>query len=429
MRALTGARLRERRLALGVRQADAARAAGISASYLNLIEHDRRPVGAQVLARLAEVLGVGVETLEEGAEAGLIVALRAAAGEVAGASASIAEVDRLEDFIGRFPGWAAVLAQTHQRAGQLERAVAALNDRITHDPHLSQALHEVLSAVSSVRSTAAILAETEDIAPEWRARFHGNLHEDSERLALGAEALVAYLDGSEAAEEAGAAAPQELFDDWLAARGWHLAALEDGGDIEAEIAALPSLAAQGLARDWARVAAGDVTVLPLAAFQTAVAELEGDPARIAARFGCGILPVMRRMATLPAADAGLVICDASGTLIFRKPAAGFALPRFGAACALWPLYTALSRPMEAVAAQLDLAGRGGQHWRALAYCQPELPQGFGGPQLRYAAMLLMPEAGGALAALRVGSTCRICPETGCPARREASIVTGAGFGF
>ncbi|HRA19993.1 MAG TPA: XRE family transcriptional regulator, partial [Anaerolineae bacterium] len=64
---------------------------------------------------------------------------------------------------------------------------------MSHDPHLSASLHEVLSAVSSVRSTAAILADTEDIEPEWRERFHRNLHEDSERLAAGAEALVAYL--------------------------------------------------------------------------------------------------------------------------------------------------------------------------------------------------------------------------------------------
>ncbi|MDP1576045.1 MAG: helix-turn-helix transcriptional regulator, partial [Cypionkella sp.] len=40
--ALTGTRLRERRVALGQRQADLAETVGISASYLNLIEHNRR---------------------------------------------------------------------------------------------------------------------------------------------------------------------------------------------------------------------------------------------------------------------------------------------------------------------------------------------------------------------------------------------------
>ena len=43
--ALTGTRVRERRLLLGLKQADLARTAGISPAYLNLIEHNRRRVG------------------------------------------------------------------------------------------------------------------------------------------------------------------------------------------------------------------------------------------------------------------------------------------------------------------------------------------------------------------------------------------------
>ena len=65
---------------------------------------------------------------------------------------------------------------------------------MTHDPHLSASLHEVLSSLSSVRATAAILAETADLDAGLAARFHRNLHKDSERLAAGAEALVAFLD-------------------------------------------------------------------------------------------------------------------------------------------------------------------------------------------------------------------------------------------
>ena len=90
---------------------------------------------------------------------------------------------------------------------------------MTHDPHLSAALHELLSALTSVRATAAILAETGDLDPDLQARFHRNLHEDSERLAGGAEALVAFLDGSATAREQGIAAPQEEVEDWLAGAG------------------------------------------------------------------------------------------------------------------------------------------------------------------------------------------------------------------
>ena len=183
--ALSGTRLRERRLAAGLRQADVAAAAGISASYLNLIEHNRRKVGPAVLERLAQVLGIDRAALAKGSDAVLVEGLKSAAARVVEGQA---ELDRLEDLVSRFPGWAALLVGLDARTQTLERAVETLNDRMTHDPHLSQSLHEVLSSLSSVRATAAILAETEDLEPEWAARFHRNLHHDSERLAAGAEA-------------------------------------------------------------------------------------------------------------------------------------------------------------------------------------------------------------------------------------------------
>lgn len=432
MTGLTGSRVRERRLAAGIGQADLARAAGISPSYLNLIEHNRRRIGEAVLARLAGVLGVDPGLLAEGAEASITQDLRAAAEMAAGAKP---ELERIDELLGRFPGWADLLAGQFRRIGHLERMVGALNDRISHDPHLSQALHEVLSAVSSVRSTSAILAETEDIEPEWRARFHGNLHADSERLALGAEALVAYLDGSEQETDMGSAAPQEEMEDWLAGRGWHLEELEAGGKgkaaLEAEVAVLASGAARTLALDWIAQAAEDAQRLPLAAFEAALeGDGSGDPLRLAQQFGTDVLTVFRRLAFRKDAPEGLVVCDGSGALLVRKPVEGFILPRHSAACALWPLYSALARPSQPVSAVAEMPGLAPRRYQLRAYCAVQHPLGFAGPELRDAAMLIAPlppmSASEAPMALKLGSSCRICPRAGCLARREPSIMAEAG---
>ena len=426
MTALTGTRLRERRLAAGLRQAALAERAGISASYLNLIEHNRRAVTPEVLDRLAAALGLEARALAEGSAGALAEELRTAAAALPGAEA---EVARVEDFIGRFPGWAALAAGLHGRAAGLERAVAALNDRLAHDPHLSDALHELLSALSGVRATAAILAETPDLEADWRARFHGNLYRDSERLAEGAEALVTWLDRSEAPAEAGAATPQDEVEGWLAARGWHLPELEDGRPeaLEPEVGALASGAARALARAHLAQAAADAAALPLEPFRAELERMGPDPAALAARFGTGVLAVMRRIALLPGAEAGLVSCDASGTPLFRKPAAGFPLPRFAAACPLWPLYAALGRPGAPVEALVETPGPVRPLFRALAFAEVRLPGGFAGPALREAAMLVLPVAPppGPRQALAVGSSCRICPRPGCPARREPSILDPA----
>ena len=74
---LTGSRIRERRLALGTRQADLARAVGVSPAYLNLIEHNRRRIGGKLLVDLARELNTEPAQLSEGAGQALVERLGA----------------------------------------------------------------------------------------------------------------------------------------------------------------------------------------------------------------------------------------------------------------------------------------------------------------------------------------------------------------
>jgi transcriptional regulator with XRE-family HTH domain len=436
--ALTGTRIRERRMVLGMRQADLARAAGISASYLNLIEHNRRRVGPDLLPKLATVLDVETGALSEGAEAALVEGLRAAAA-IAGqveAISGVPELDRIEEFIGRFPGWATRLAALARRHRELELIVERLSDRMTHDPFLSDALHEVLSAVTALRSTAAILAETEDIDPEWRARFHANMHSDALRMSAGAETLVAYLDGS-GGRDGAATAPLEELELWRASLGYHLPDLESGQGVDDLIDQAPELAsgaARHLARDWAARYRADAAALPLVAFQGAVAELGAAPAPLARRFGVDLAAVMRRLAVMPdTPGTGLVICDGSGTLIFRKALEGFEPPRFGAACPLWPLYQALTRPMQPIHQIVAMAGRLSRRFECFAIAQPRAIPDFDTVPLWEATMLIRPAPDPSAAPDRpagpdwpVGPGCRICQRAACPARREPSILSGEG---
>lgn len=185
--ALTGTRIRERRMLIGMRQADLARDVGISPSYLNLIEHNRRRIGGKLLVDLARKLDVEASALTEGAETALLEALREASGVATG---SPAELSRTEEFAGRFPGWAQLLSDKSRRVDELERIVEMLTERMTHDPFLSASLHEILSTVTAISSSAAILSDTKDIDPEWQARFLRNLVDESQRLNDGAQALV-----------------------------------------------------------------------------------------------------------------------------------------------------------------------------------------------------------------------------------------------
>jgi XRE family transcriptional regulator, fatty acid utilization regulator len=431
---LAGSRIRERRLDKGHKQADLARAVGISPAYLNLIEHNKRRIGGKLLIDLARELDVEATTLTEGAQTALLVALSGAAAGFPGAAP---EVQGLHDMAGRFPGWAALIAAQHRRTQALERTVEALTDRLTHDPQLAASMHEMLSVVTAIRSTSAILAQGGQIDRDWQARFHRNLYEDSQRLAASAQALVQYLDASDSEPgQHGPALPQEDLEIWLEARGHHVAELETGDvsvaallDGETQLRRAATTAA--LARTYLERYARDARKVPMEDLRAAIERDGVHPLALAERFGCDMATVLRRIACLPrpkgAAPVGLVVCDGSGTLTYRKPIEGFALPRYGAACPLWPLYQALSCPMTPMRHLVEQAGHQPRRFVTYAVALPNGPGDFDAPRTFEATMLILPEDGddapAAARTLPIGSSCRICQRTDCSARREASILT------
>lgn len=432
---LTGSRIRERRGVVGLKQSELARLAGISSSYLNLIEHNKRRIGGKLLVDIARHLRVEPAALSEGADATLLDMLQAAAADTSPSFGARPETERAEELAGRFPGWAGLLAAQHRRISELEALVDGLHDRLSHDPVLAEAMHEVLSTVAAIRSTADILVREPQIEPQWRARFHRNLHEEAERLSVRATAMLAHFEDQEGRPQGAPATPDETVEAFFDTAQHHFPAIETGG--AAAIATLLDGAA-GMEDTATRALAGahlaryaeDAARLPLDPFQEAARAAGFRPGPLLSMAGGDVACVLRRLATLPRAGAGrpdgapplaLAICDAAGALIFRRRIGAFSIPRFGAGCPLWPLYRAFSRPMNPEEAVLELPDGG--RFRAWAVCQPVAGAGFGVAPPMQATMLLRPlDEGEKDEGQPVGPGCHVCPREGCTARRTASIM-------
>ena len=425
---LTGSRIRERRVMAGIKQSELAKRADISPSYLNLIEHNRRRIGGKLLVDIALALGVEPASLTEGAETTLLATLREAATDT---KISEAEFARVEEFAGRFPGWAELLAESQRRIETLQQSVEALTDRLTHDPHLAASLHEMLSTVTAIRSAASILAEPGDIEPDWQRRFNRNIYEDSARLAETSRNLAQYLEKADT-EVSETNAPQDELDLVLQKSGFHFPALElRGADVDAVLADLGqglSQAAKWLLHRLLTRYRDDARRMPLSDCADAVGAVGANPLRFADRFGCDVASAMRRLAHLPddilPYPVGLAVCDGSGVTTFRKPLPEFPLPRLGAGCALWPLYRALARPMMVQSELMQQSSRTSARFRAYAISQPVGPTKLGQDVLFESHMLIVPEPmrDTGEAVREVGLSCRICPHPACDARREPSIV-------
>ncbi len=416
-----------------LKQSDLARQIGISASYLNLIEHNRRRIGGKLLLDIAAALGVEPTVLSEGAEAALIASLQEAAQR---ANMSDSESGRAEEFAGRFPGWADVLAAAHRKIADLERTVETLSDRLAHDPELAASVHEVLSTAASIRSTASILAEDKTITEEWRNRFHTNIDADSRRLADSSKALVGFLD-TETGEAAPSGSPQEEVAQFLAAHDYGFVSLEDGsGSVDNLVSGAPELVSvqsRHLARTVLNRVVQDSAQVGMTDLQAALAEDGVDVIALSDRFGVSVPHMMRRLAAVPGLDAGLVVSDRAGSLLFRKDIEGFTIPRHGAACPLWPLFQVMGQPGQVIRARVQMPTRDGVVFDCFAAAEPVGPMVFNAPRLLEAAMLILPvpdsPTAGDVPVQDIGPACRICPRGGCAGRREPSILSDGFGGF
>lgn len=428
--ALIGSRIRERRLEQGMRQADIAAAAGISPSYLNLIEHNKRRIGGKLLQALARALRVDPASLSQGVEPLILDGMRAAAAR----STRPIETDRIEDIASRYPGWAGLIAAQDSRIDTLEAEVRVLRDRMTHDPALAGALHNVITAVTSIRATAGILTSDDTIDADWQRRFHVNIHDDSRRLAVESEALVAYLD-----QPAPDNSPREYLTGFEEVEGFLIRESKLLSWIEAHPTASPEtlladydappLSREGhsiLLTHMARMAA-DVRLMPKATFMSAAIKVQGDPSVLATQFNADLPAVFRRLASLPADVAlppmGLVVSDPTGALTFLKTIPGFAFSRYTSGCPLWPLYTALSQPMRPVKSEVVLPGQAGARFMCYAIAVPKTPMDFSSAPVLEATMLVVADpAPEAKEPIKAGVSCRVCPRSRCEARREPSAL-------
>lgn len=421
---LTGTRIRDRRLLIGMKQSALAETVGISPSYLNLIEHNRRRIGGKLLIELARALGVEPGVLSDGADATIHDTLQAAAHEVAEGANGRAETDRIDDLAARFPGWTSLIAGQRKRIGDLEAAVEALRDRLAHDPVLAEAMHEVLSSAAAIRSTADILVREADLDPAWRGRFHRNLHEEAERLAERATSLLGHFEAPDARGETLSATPIETVEALFDANNHHFADIETQGasaigGILGQSAGMDEVSSRAMAERMLTRYAEDAARLPLETLLPAARESGFDPTALLSLGGGDVALVLRRLASLPMEEAappfGLAICDASGALLFRRRLASFSIPRFGPGCPLWPLYAALARPGQPDMAVLETPA--GTRFRAWSIAQPVSQTGFGTAPVMQATMLVSPMERTDEAAINIGPGCSLCTRSECTARR------------
>lgn len=232
-RQLIGYRIRERRRQLGLTQVGVAKDVGISPSYLNLIEANKRAIAGATLRRITEILKLDPETLTGRTEQRLIDDLHELAAEPMLRDIELDEAS-IGDLVGRHPNWVNALLALWRAHRDQSQIATALSDRLNQDPVLADAVHQMLTHVTAVRSASEILEATDDLDPEHRRRFHAILSGESALLSDAAQSLAAFFDRPQTGTRAVTAA--EEVDDLIVERENHFPALEHAAEaLSAEI--------------------------------------------------------------------------------------------------------------------------------------------------------------------------------------------------
>lgn len=476
---LTGLKIRKMRVQAGIAQGMLARRAGISPSYLNLIERNRRPASTLLLDRIAAELGVDRAALDGEAERRMADELREVSAELA-VSERLPPLVPVEEFVGHHPGWATLLLRAHRSYKERNAAVLALADRLDRDPYLRDSVHQMLTHVTSIRSAAQIIEE-EELGPEDLRRFLAIVSGDSGRLSQTAQALAAFFDSSQ--NRVRAATPTEKVDALIVEAQNHFPELEDYADhfrASGRVGSMPSgagpadpgnegepsrfqrlrIAAQSeaagqvqailsrhalfaddeaarrLAANALFAYAAAAILMPYDPFHEAAGRLRNDPERLARAFGVSYEQAAHRLTTLrrPGRHGvrfAFMRADPSGYITKRLPLPGLPLQRFGAACPLWTVYSAFQTP--GLTARSYGALPSGEAFFFFARTVEKEPASAGASRHLMSIMLACAADDASRVAASdgidrktalqpVGTTCRLCTRDKCRQRQEPQLV-------
>ncbi len=224
MRAPIGFRIRNQRKSLAVSQVNLARNVGISPSYLNLIEASKRDVGGALLQKIAKALELNIDKLTGQSEQRLITDLGEAFADPVMQGASITQ-EEASKMVMQSPDLATSFVQLYRAYVDTNTSNQVYTNRLKADPLFSELLHQVLSQVTAIRSSAEIIEGVADLSQEDRSRFLSSIGRESKLMAEVAQTLIGHFD--QTLQNKRSITPTKELDDYIIAEKNYFPILED----------------------------------------------------------------------------------------------------------------------------------------------------------------------------------------------------------
>lgn len=226
-RAPIGLKIKKRRKALGITQAKLAEKLGISASYLNLIENNKRAIGGKLLQRISSELGMEIGALDGESDRRLILELHELTTDALFQNMDLSH-QTAANLVGQHPRWARAIQTLYRAYLNQAQTINALSDRLNYAPYIDDAVFQMLTNATAIQTSSEILSTSQDMGDDHKARFLGVLTEESQKLAGVAEGLSTFLDNAKF--QTRSLTPAEDVDDFIMDRGGYFQELEEAAE-------------------------------------------------------------------------------------------------------------------------------------------------------------------------------------------------------
>ena len=438
-----GARLKRLRRERELQQSAMATQLGISASYLNHLERNQRPVTAGILLRLAEVFDVNVKSFAaEGKETAGVEQLGEIFYDPMFADLGVTRFELVEladnapavaDGVARlYTALRDLQRRTHAEDGEDPRALITpetwVRDYIQESSNHFPALEECAETLGVALADALSIAEPlrRRLKDAWgiTARVVSPTELDGATQAYDPERRVFMLSSLLRSEN-------RTF-----GLAYQLAMVEFREVIEKIVAAAapPDQGSRHLLHvSLANYAAGAV-IMPYGRFLASANEYNYSIDRLCGEYGMNVEQVAHRLTTLSRDGARgvpffMIRIDAAGNISKRYAGGSFPFSRFGGTCPRWNLHAAFQNAGKAISQIIETPD--GQRYFTISRTierpiRPDIQSdallavGLG-CELRYAEKLHC-AAGFDLSnppITAVGPACGICPRMNCPQRATA----------
>ena len=356
-----GGKIRRLRRQKHVSQADLAAALGISASYLNLLEHNRRNITVPLLFKVAGHFGIEPGELVESDESQLVGDLMELFGDDIFADTDLTNHE-IRDLAFSNPGASRAILRLFDKYQEVKSSPNRSADA-DGDPEVTTGYHTATEAISDFIQENANHFPTLEASAE---RVRHDIDHASDSFELGLKTYLGNVFGldvkltslpSGIAQQHDEMTNKLFVSDILSPETAlfsmaHRAALltaEHAIDEIIDQSNLPEGDAPILAKNVLASYFAAALVMPYEPFLSACREYRYDVERLSRRFGASFEQVCHRMTTLQRPGAQgiplhLVRTDIAGNISKRFSLSGIHIPRHSGACPRWNIYSAFLQP-------------------------------------------------------------------------------------